>query len=163
MITMRIDDRMFRQDMDRFRSRSEQGFKRALLRAVLLLERNAKMRARDWTRSSKVRRGFLINGIIKKITHKGLTGEVISRASYSQAFEEGTRPHIIRVKNKKVLAGPKRGAPQGWIISKKSASMGYATYGKQISHPGTKPHPYMFPSWREACTAFENYMKEALR
>ena len=162
MITLRIDDRRFREDMRRFKQKSEAGFKTAILRATFDLVKTAKLLVRDYTRSSKVRRGYLINGIYPKIKNRGLTGEVTSAANYSQAFEEGTRPHIIRVRNKKVLAGPRRGAPPGWEISPKSASMGYATYGKEISHPGTNPHPFMFPAWKQAMVLFENLMKKAL-
>ncbi len=162
MITMRIDDRGFKREMAKFRKKNESEFKKAILRATLEMQRLAKTKVRDFTRNSKVKSSFLINNIIKRITSKGLTGEVISGAGYSEAFEEGTRPHTIRVQNKKVLAGPKRGAPVGWLISKQSASMGYATYGRRVQHPGTDPHPFMFPAWRTACKALENFIKQAL-
>jgi hypothetical protein len=162
MITFAIDDRSFRRDMERFRKKSDSDFKMAILKATLQLEKLAKMKVRNFTRNAKVKSGFLINNIRKLITGGGLTGEVTSGASYSQAFEEGTRPHTIRVKNKKVLAGPKRGAPPGWVISPTSAKMGYATYGKKVQHPGTPPHPFMFPAWRFACQQLEKFIKQAL-
>lgn len=148
--------------MKRFAKESDSGFKKAIIESTLLLEKTAKLKVRDYTRGSKVRSGYLINHIIKKITNKGLTGEVTSEANYSQAFEEGTKPHIIRAKNKEVLAGPKRGAPAGWKVSAKSASMGYATYGKQVRHPGTQPHPFMFPAWKLATQKLETSIKQAL-
>jgi len=162
MITFTIDDRQFRQQMRQFAKRKDGEFKHAVLRATLEMEKMAKMKVRNFTRSAKVKSGYLINNIRKRIIASGLTGEVISWAGYSQAFEEGTRPHIIRARNKKVLAGPKRSAPSGWDISAKSASMGYVTYGKQVQHPGTKPHPYMYPSWRAACQQLEKLIKQAL-
>ena len=150
MITLRIDDRQFRQQMKRFAKRKDVDFRMAVLRATLSLEKLAKLKVRNFTRSAKVKSNTLILNIRKQITNKGLTGIVMSGADYSQAFEEGTRPHTIRIKNKPVLAGPKRGAPAGWKISPKSASMDYATYGKKVQHPGTNPHPFMFPAWRFA-------------
>jgi hypothetical protein len=162
MITLRIDNEQFRHEMKEFRNKSDSEFKLAILRSTLQLEKLAKMKVRNFTRHSKVSNKYLINNIHKKITQNGLTGEVVSAADYSQAFEEGTRPHTIRVKNKKVLAGPKRGAPAGWEISPKSASMGYATYGKKVQHPGTEPHPFMYPAWRFACQQLEKFIKKAL-
>ena len=162
MITMKIDDRQFRQQMHQFSKRTDMEFKRAVLRAILDLQKMAKMKVRNMTSGAKVKSGYLVNNIRKLITGNGLTGEVISGAGYSQAYEEGTRPHTIRAKGKKVLAGPLRGAPQGWDVSAKSRSMGYATYGKKIQHPGTHPHPYMFPAWRYACQQLEKYITAIL-
>jgi len=87
-----------------------------------------------------------------------MTGEVISGASYSQAFEEGTRPHLIQIRKKKVLAGPKRGAPAGWPM----ISGDYAIYGTKVVHPGTKPKPFMYPAWRFGTRSFNNLVKKAL-
>lgn len=162
MITFHIDDRQFQRELKSFARQNNASFAQALLKATNDLERMAKLKVRDMTKAAKVKSGVLINNIYKKITNKGLTGEVISGADYSQAYEEGTRPHIIRAKNKKVLAGPLRGAPAGWNISGSSRQMGYATYGKEVKHPGTRPHPFMFPSWKQACANFEKYLKEAL-
>jgi hypothetical protein len=122
----------------------------------------AKMKVRNYTRGSKVRSGTLVNGINQEITSKGMTGIVTSNANYSQAFEEGTRPHTIRIKNKKVLAGPYRGRPAGWSVSKKSKAMGYAVYGQKVQHPGTHPHPFLYPAWKFAVTKLEESIKKAL-
>lgn len=162
MITMRIDDAAFQREVAAFAKKKDAEFRRIVLSSTLYLVQRAKERVRDFTRASKVRSGFLINNIKNRIIQNGMTGEVISGAGYSQAFEEGTRAHIVRVKNKQVLAGPLRGAPAGWNVSKKSKQMGFATYGKQISHPGTKPHPFMFPSWREAVSRLEDGIRRAL-
>jgi hypothetical protein len=163
MITFTIDDRSFRRDMERFRKKSDSDFKMAILKATLQLEKLAKMKVRNFTRNAKVKSGFLINNIRKLITGGGLTGEVTSGANYSQAFEEGTRPHRIRAINKKVLAGPYRGRPTGWEVSAKSKSMGYAIYGKAVEHPGTPAHPYMFPAFKWACDYLEKKIREALK
>ena len=160
VVTFRIETDMFRRQMAAFAKKKDLEFRRIVVDAVLYLKQRAKERVRDFTKGSKVRSGFLINNIRNKITNNGLSGEVVSGAEYSRAFEEGTAPHVIEVKNKKVLAGPLRGAPAGWVVSAKSKSMGFATYGKRIFHPGTKPHPFMFPSFREAVTRLENGIKQ---
>lgn len=162
MIKMTIDDRAFQREMQLFVKQKDKEFRMIVLGASLHLVQRAKERVRDFTRGSKVRSGYLINNIRNIITNNGLGGEVTSAAPYSQAFEEGTRPHVVRARNKQVLAGPLRGAPAGWNVSAKSKQMGYATYGKQIMHPGTKPHPFMFPSWREAITKLEEGIRRAL-
>lgn len=163
MITMRIDNAQFTRDMERFAKQSESAFRTAVLRATLQMEQLAKLKVRNMTRNAKVKSSNLVNNIHKVITGNGFTGEVISGAAYSQAYEEGTRPHTIRARGKKVLAGPLRGAPPGWEVSAKSKRMGYATYGKKIQHPGTHPHPFMFPAWKFACQELERFIKQALR
>jgi hypothetical protein len=162
MITLKIDDGPFKAQMRDFAKKQEGEFKRAIIEAATQMEKLAKLKVRNFTRNSKVRRGYLHNQIQKEITNAGFTGEVISHANYSQAFEEGTRPHTIRIRQKRVLAGPKRGAPAGWAISAKSAAMGYATYGKKVQHPGTQPHPFLFPAWKFACDKLESLIKRSL-
>jgi len=49
---------------------------------------------------------------------------------YAEAIEFGTDPHVIKIKNKKVLANKKKG-----II-----------FGKQVMHPGTEAQPYFRPA-----------------
>ena len=163
MISMTIDSAPFKRDMERFAKQCEGDFKKAVSSATLEMQKEAKKKVRDYTSGSKVKSGFLINNINTTILNGGYTGEVISGAGYSEAFENGARPHIIRIRNKKVLAGPRRGAPAGWKSSSQSASMGYATYGKEVRHPGTKPHPFMYPAWKYACDQLEKKINTALR
>jgi hypothetical protein len=164
MITISLEKSAFNRDMKRFQQKSDLDFKKAIRRATLEMEQHAKIAVRDFTRNSKVKSGFLIKNIHKRITDMGLTGEVTSGAGYSQAVEEGTRPHPIAVVNKKVLAGPYRGRPPGWEVSKKSKEMGYATYGKYLphGHPGTHPQPFMFPAFKWACAQLEKLIKQTL-
>jgi len=49
---------------------------------------------------------------------------------YARAVEFGTKPHVIRAKNKKVLANKSKG-----II-----------FGKSVMHPGTEAQPYFRPA-----------------
>jgi len=158
MITLRIDSMTFQKDLDRFLKKSENGFRYAVDKGTTDMHRFAKKKVRQLTRNSKVRSGTLINNIYPIITNKGMTGAVISKASYSRAFEEGTRPHLIKIRHKKILAGPKRGAPGGWPM----ISGDYAIYGTKVVHPGTKPKPFMYPAWRFGMRSFERMVKTAL-
>jgi len=163
MISMSVDSTTFKRQMEQFAKQSDSAFKRAVAVATTEMQKMAKKKVQQHTRNSKVRSGFLINNINRTILNGGLTGEVISKMNYSEAFENGTRPHVIRIRNKKVLAGPKRGAPTGWKSSTQSASMGYATYGKEVRHPGTRPHPFMYPAWKHGCDRLEKQIDKALR
>lgn len=64
---------------------------------------------------------------IKQNRINKLRGEIDSKAKYSGYVHEGTRPHIIRAKRKKVLANRRTGQ----------------IFGKVVRHPGTQPNPYM--------------------
>ena len=163
MIKMTLNTVSFKRDMERFAKKSEDDFKKAVASSTLEMQKMAKKKVQQHTRGSKVRSGFLVNNINTTILNGGYTGEVISAANYSEAFENGTKPHIIRIRNKKVLAGARRGAPAGWKSGGRSASMGYATYGKEVRHPGTRPHPFMYPAWKHASNHLEKQIKAALR
>jgi len=64
---------------------------------------------------------------IKQNRINKLRGDIDSNATYSGFVHEGTRPHIIRAKNKKVLANRRTGK----------------IFGKVVRHPGTQANPYM--------------------
>lgn len=157
-----IDDTLFRKELRIYKKISEQRYKMAVAKATMKMHGLAKKKVIQHTRSSKVRSSNLLNNIYYKIIKGGLTGEVESRMNYSEPFEKGTRPHVIRIKNKNVLAGAYRGRPKGWIVSKKSKKMGYATYGKQVHHPGTRAHPFMAPSFYFAIRYLQTLIKGAL-
>lgn len=52
------------------------------------------------------------------------------RSPYALFVHEGTRAHIIRPRNKKVLAWTTRGSSE-------------ASYARQVRHPGTKPQRWL--------------------
>ena len=157
MINIKLNTSSFDRDIERFIKKNNRDFVRGVTGATNEMHKMAKKKVRQLAKG-KIRSGHLTNEIHQKIYNGGFTGEVISHASYSQAFEEGTRPHIIRVKGKKVLAGPARGAPPGW----KSVGPDYATYGTVVRHPGTPAHPYMYPAWLWGQRKLEDYIRKAL-
>jgi len=63
-----------------------------------------------------------------EFAQEDLTGAVYSTSGYGGFLEVGTNPHIIRVKTAKVLTD------------------GESFFGKEVHHPGTKPHPYFKPA-----------------
>jgi len=156
MITLTIKDERFRKDLDRFAKKKDKEFRLAIADSTAKLQRLAVKKVRQFAKGGS---GFLRNKILMEISSKGLTGTVTSHAEYSQAVEEGTRPHGIKVKKKKVLAGPARNAPLGWG----NISGDYAIYGKKIQHPGTKPRPFIYPAWKSACLYFEKLIRKAFR
>lgn len=56
-----------------------------------------------------------------------LSGKIWTNAGYAIYVHEGTGPHIIKVRVKKVLANKKTGQ----------------IFGKAVRHPGTKPNPFI--------------------
>jgi HK97 gp10 family phage protein len=70
--------------------------------------------------------GNLRQNIKERFTNK-LRAEVTSFAPYSLYVEGGTKPHIIKAVNKKVLANKRMGQ----------------IFGKIVHHPGTRANPYM--------------------
>jgi hypothetical protein len=75
-----------------------------------------------------------------------LSGQVYSISPYSAAVHEGTRPHIIRVVNKRILANKRTGQ----------------FFGKIVNHPGTQPNPYFLRAIERASKKIEENFDKAL-
>jgi len=74
-----------------------------------------------------------------------LSGEVASRANYSIYVHEGTRPHEIRVVNKRVLANKRTGE----------------FFGKRVMHPGTKANPFMKRALEKSIFSINRFFSKA--
>lgn len=61
-----------------------------------------------------------------RILKGGLMGKIFTTKVYGPFVHEGTKPHTIRVKSKKVLANRREGE----------------IYGKTVRHPGQKANPF---------------------
>jgi len=151
MIQLTLDTREFDRDLKRFAKKNNVQFIKAVRTATMRMHFLAVNRAPKAT-------GNMARMIIMIITGKGFTGDVISQANYSNDVENGTKPHTITVKNKKVLAGPASKAPPGW----ENISGDYAIYGKSVKHPGTKAQPFMMPSFMAAKRKFYRLIEQAL-
>jgi len=154
MITLTIKDGQFKKDLERFAKKKNKEFKHAITDSTTQMHRLAQKKVRQHAKGGT---GNLRRMIEMETSSDGFTGTVTSHAAYSEAFEKGTRPHGIRIKNKKILAGPKRNAPSGWG----NISGDYAIYGTKVQHPGTRPHPFMFPAWKSACLFLEKLIRKA--
>ena len=88
--------------------------------------------------------GTLRQMINQRFTSK-LSGEIESRANYSVYVHEGTRPHEIRIRNKRVLANKRTGQ----------------IFGKRVMHPGTKANPFMERALKKSQGKVNGYFKKA--
>jgi hypothetical protein len=145
------------REVERFIKYSNRQFMMIMVNATNEMHKMAQKKIRQHSSNAIIQSGNLRKRIVPKIYNGGYTGEIVSHASYSQAYEEGQRPHIIRIANKKVLAGPKRGNP-GWTTT----SGDYAIYGVKVKHPGTEPRPFMYPAWLWGIRKLEDGIKKAL-
>lgn len=75
-----------------------------------------------------------------------LRGVISANALYSIYVHEGTRPHIITIKNKKVLADRRKG-----II-----------FGKSVKHPGTKANRFMVRAVEKSKGSIIEFFQKAL-
>lgn len=62
-----------------------------------------------------------------------LGAEIGYRTKYAAPVEFGSRPHVIRPKNAKVLSWKPKG--------------GGRVFAKVVNHPGTKPRPFLMPAF----------------
>lgn len=78
-------------------------------------------------------RGGNLRKDIKVISYKkdSVTIGNTQKAPYAKFVHDGTRPHIIKAKNKKVLANKRAGV----------------VFGKKVKHPGNKANPYLMNAW----------------
>lgn len=78
------------------------------------------------------------------------SGELIAggvlRVGYARFVEQGTRPHIIRPRNRKALAWGGSRRLSGSLRSG-SAPTNFATL---VHHPGTRAKPYLVPGLQKA-------------
>ena len=102
------------------------------------IERNAKS-------SASVKTGHLRRSISTKMGDMEATIHT-SNLKYAPMVEFGTRPHIIRAKNKKALY---------W--------KGATHPVKQVRHPGSKAKPYLIPAFEKEKDQFLEKLKEVIK
>ena len=101
------------------------------------IERNAKS-------SASVKTGHLKRSISTKMGDMEATIHT-SNLKYAPMVEFGTRPHIIRAKNKKALY---------W--------KGATHPVKKVNHPGSKAKPYLIPAFEKEKDQFLEKLKEVI-
>ena len=83
-------------------------------------------------------------------THEAL---VVAHAGYAAFVELGTRPHIIRPRNRQALRFPAAGA-KVTLAGRVRSGQGNGAYAfaKVVHHPGTKPYPFLLPGAKKAAS-----------
>jgi len=107
------------------------------LRAMLEYYRGVIVRKAP-VRTGNLRRSFFTEFSDLKVS-------LFSNTKYGDFVHEGTRAHTIRIVRKKVLATRLSKAPN-WRGAK---SGGYAIFGKEVQHPGTKANPFVETAIKE--------------
>lgn len=112
---------------------------KAIERTAFRIERDAKRKAPVNKQGGG---GNLRQSISSRMTGKA-SAEIVSKAKYSAYVDQGTRPHIIRVKNARVLANRRTGR----------------IFGRVVKHPGTRKQPY----FTDAVTGNEKFLNDNLQ
>jgi len=129
-------------------------FKKAPLIAVgeysTAIERSAFKIEGDAKRAAPVNKGSG-GGTLRQSISSRMTGRasavIESRAKYSAYVDQGTRPHIIRVRNAKVLANRRTGQ----------------FFGKVVHHPGTKATKYFSGAIENSIPYINAQLKTAMQ
>lgn len=100
-----------------------EGVHTAIAKTVLKIEREAKREAPV----NKVRGGGNLRQSISSRMTGMASGVVEVGAEYGVFVHEGTRPHTITVRGRKVLANKRTGQ----------------VFGRTVNHPGTKANPFL--------------------
>ena len=107
-------------------SEDEKKIKKVLKNSAMTIQRNAISNLKS---NGSVQTGHLRRGIGN--FRRGMTVTIhTSNIKYAIMVEKGTKPHIIKPKNKKALY---------W--------KGAARPVKQVKHPGSKAKPYLIPAF----------------
>ena len=141
-VDVKIDTKQFTRHIEGINGRLRENVRSALEKTVDTAEAFAKS-----TTLFRVRTGGLSKGFHKFFV--GMQeGRLTSTAEHSSFLEEGTRPHIIRAKNVKVLRFVQNGAVR---------------FAKFVRHPGTKPRPFMQQAADRTKPLFERLIGEAIQ
>ena len=92
------------------------------------IEAKAKLNS---TNNGSVKTGHLRRGITTDVGNMEVTVHT-SNIKYARGVEEGTRPHVIRAKNKKALY---------WKGAKHPV--------KSVRHPGSRAKPFLIPAFEK--------------
>ncbi len=115
--------------------------KEAIRKSTLSIERQAKT---NLTNNGSVVTGHLRRSISHKVSAN--EGIVSANTKYAEGVEKGTKPHIIRAKNKKALY---------WQGAKHPVRV--------VNHPGSKAKPYLIPALEAERPKFIQNLKEAVK
>jgi len=126
MITLKIEVKNYKEISEAFKKSPVEITKRLNVAVEKIITKLESTTKREAPVNKESGGGNLRQSISSKMT--GISRGVVEvSALYSIYVHEGTRPHMIRVVNKKVLANRRRGR----------------VFGKVVKHPGTKKNPFL--------------------
>jgi hypothetical protein len=121
-------------EIRRMAAEAQRDLERGTARAVDEASREGKARGRVLAPHQTYALRESIDGRLLAITSAGADGELRADAEHADHVANGTKPHVIEPRRKKVLR---------WV------GAGGEVFARRVNHPGTKPHAY----WREAIAA----------
>jgi len=117
---------------------------KAVKKTLLSIQSNAIKEApanKEIGQGARLRQSFFV-----RMTNK-MSGYLYNRQPYAIYVHEGTRPHEIRPKDKKVLANRRTGQ----------------IFGKVVHHPGTKPNPFFIRAVERSKSQIEKNFNDVIR
>ena len=138
------------RDLDRFNAKikkkaakgKEKDIRKAIQKSCLSIKKSA---MENLTSNGSVKTGHLRRSIAYKTTMTEGTVHT-SNVKYGIVIEKGSKPHVIRAKNKKALY---------W--------QGASYPVRAVKHPGTKAKPFLIPAFEAEKPKFIENLKEAIK
>ena len=118
--------------------------KREIIKSGLKVETSAKRKAPSDT-------GRLRSSINNQIINNGFTTIVRADVDYAMVVEKGSRPHF-----------PPPSALEGWARRHNAEGLEFAI-ALMIARFGTRPRPFLIPSWENEKPIFINNLKRVIR
>jgi HK97 gp10 family phage protein len=133
-------------DIDQLRKAFKRAPALATIEYARALERSARKIEYDAKKNAPVNKqangGTLRQSISSRM--QGTASAIVeARAKYAAFVDQGTSPHVIEVRNKKVLANRRTGQ----------------FFGKRVNHPGTRKQPF----FTDAVHGNEGFMNNEFR
>jgi len=119
-------DRFF-TNIDKYNKMVQDKVKKEVVRTTYAIDSQAK-------KNAPVKFGRLRAGITPTIKNNGVTGVVSVNVGYGIFVHEGTKPHQILPRNRKMLA---------WSTMLSGRSTKYNRFARRVMHPGTKANLFL--------------------
>lgn len=117
---------------------------KAVTKSLFTLQSNAIKEApanKEIGQGARLRQSFFV------LMKNKLSGKLYNRQPYAVYVHEGTRPHIIEAREKKVLANRRTGQ----------------FFGKVVHHPGTRPNPFFMRAIERSKPTIQRFFEDAIK
>lgn len=115
----------------------------AVQRSIMTLNNQA---IKEAPANKEIGQGTRLRHSFKTRMSSKLSGELFSISPYADYVHEGTAPHVIEAKNKRVLANRRTGA----------------IFGRRVNHPGTRANRFFVRSLETSKKKIDEYFQKAL-